>query len=132
MASVIRETGLENGLTIRFLDLTRHYFGDFHLVKIEIVCEIPLLPDYFADPAEHEEARRLIGAPVVYRRTVEQMGVPSTAIGMVTDRLIANFTDHSLSYFSAPGFPARFVRREFEKARKQPVRTSRFAQPLHD
>lgn len=132
MASVIREIGLDNGLTIRFLDLTRHYFGDFHLVKIEIVCEIPLLSDYFADSAEREEARRLIGDPAVYRRTVEQMGVPSTAIGMVTDRLIANFTDHSLSYFSAPGFPARFTRRELEKARKQPARTSRFAPSFHD
>lgn len=125
MTSMIRETILENGLLVRFLDHTRHYYGDFYLVKIEIVCEIPLHTDFFDDQADLEEARRLVGEPAVYRREVEQMGVPSTAIATVTERLMSNFISHSLPYFSATDFPRRFLRAELERARKKRVIPSR-------
>lgn len=125
MTSMIREIILENGLLVRFFDHTRHYYGDFYLVKIEIVCEIPLHTDFFDDQTDLEEARRLVGDPAVYRREVEQMGVPSTAIATVTERLMGNFISHSLPYFSAADFPRRFLRAELERARKKRVIPSR-------
>lgn len=132
MAPLIREIPLENGLTVRIYDHTRHYYGDFYLVKLEIVCEVPLGAGLFADGAELEEARRLLGDPAVYRRTVEQMGVSSTAIETATERLIGTFTSHSLPYFSAPGFPARLVQTELNRARKRLALAPRFAAGPHD
>jgi len=131
MTLMIREIPLENGLVVRFLDHTRHYYGDFYLVRIEILCEIPLLPDYFDDQADLEEAQRLVGDPAIYRRVVEQMGVPSTAIATVTERLMDNFTTHSLPYFSSPGFPRRFLRAELERTRKKSVLPSRVTAYQH-
>ena len=125
MTSMIREMTLENGLVVRFFDHTRHYYGDFYLVRVEIVCEVPLLTDFFDDKVDLEEARRLVGDPAVYRRDVEQMGVPSTAIATVTERLMGNFISHSLPYFFATDFPRRFLRAELERVRKKRVLPSR-------
>lgn len=132
MTSIIREMTLGNGLIVRFYDQTRHYYGDFYLVKIEIVCEVFLSPDCFDDPGDFEDARRLLGVPAVYRRTLEQMGVPSTAIGTVTNRLLDNFISHSLPYFSAPGFVARFLRTELARARKKRSLSSHGVAYNHD
>lgn len=132
MTSMIREMTLENGLVVRFFDHTRHYYGDFYLVKIEIACEVPLAADHFDEQADLEDARRLVGDPAVYRRTVEQMGVPSTAIATVTERLIGNFVSHSLPYFSASGFPGRFLRTELERARRKRTSPSRITAYHHD
>lgn len=132
MTSMIREIALENGLIVRFFDHTRHYYGDFYLVKIEIACEVPLSPDYFSEPADLEEARRLIGDPAIYRRTAEQMGIPSTAIATVTERLIDNFISHSLPYFSTSAFPGKFLRTELERARRKRILSSRVAAYHHD
>lgn len=131
MTSMIREMALDNGLVVRFFDHTRHYYGDFYLVKIEIVCEVPLHTDFFDDQADLEEAQRLVGDPAVYRREVEKMGVPSTAIATVTERLMGNFISHSLTYFSSPDFPRRFLRAELERARKKCVLPSRFTAYRH-
>ncbi len=132
MTSMIREMTLQNGLVVRFFDHTRHYYGDFYLVKIEIVCEVPLCADYFDEQVNLEEVRRFVGDPAVYRRTVEQMGILSTAIATVTEQLIGNFISHSLPYFSAPRFPGRFLKTEFERARKQRILPSRITAYHHD
>lgn len=132
MTSMIREIALENGLTVRFFDHIRHYYGDFYLVKIEIACEVPLQSGCFGEPTDLEEARRLVGDPAVYRRFVEQMGVPSTAIATVTERLMGNFIDHSLPYFSSTGFPGRFLKAELERVRRKNMLPSRVTAYHHD
>lgn len=132
MASLIREMTLENSLVVRFFDHTRLYYGDFYLVKVEIVCVVPLCPDYFDEHAEIEEVRRLVGDPAMYRRTVEQMGVPSTAITTVTEQLIGNFISHSLPYFSASGFPRKFLMTELARARNKRNLSARITAYHHD
>lgn len=115
----IRDIPLPNGLTVSFYDQTRRYFGDYYLVRLEIVCKVPVLAEYFTEPGEYGEARSLLGDEVTYRRGVEQMGVPSTEIERVRDRLMADFEKHSLPYFSAPLFPRKVVGAELGKIRKK-------------
>ena len=132
MTSMIREITLENGLVVRFFDHTRHYYGDFYLVKIGIVCEVPLCSAYFGELADMAEAQRLVGDSAVYRRAVEQMGVPSTAIATVTERLMDNFILHSLPYLSSPAFPGRFLKAELERVRRKSILPSRVTAYHHD
>ncbi|RNC68750.1 MAG: hypothetical protein ED859_09520 [Desulfuromonadales bacterium] len=132
MGHIIKEIPLANGLTIRFRDLTRQYFGDFYLVKIEITCEVPLSIDLFSNATDLEDARRLVGDSAIYYRTAEKMGVPSTAIGTVVERLIGTFSSHSLPYFASPGFPSRFVRAELAKMRRNNSRATFSAIHRHD
>lgn len=132
MAKMIREISLENGLVVRFFDHTRHYYGDFHLVKIEIACEIPLSGDYFDEQSDLEEARIRFGESAFYRRSVERMGIPTTAISTVTEQLVDNFVSHSLPYFATPGFPGRFLKTELVRGRKKQVLPSRVTAYHHD
>ena len=66
MKKVIREIALANGLTVSFTDATRRYFGDYHQVRVEISCEVPLTAELFADHAAHEAALKLLGPTFCY------------------------------------------------------------------
>ncbi|HLO26207.1 MAG TPA: hypothetical protein VK187_08830 [Geobacteraceae bacterium] len=123
MAQSIKEISLSNGLTVTFFNHTRQYFGDFHLVKMEIKCKVPVLSRYFADQEAWAEARSLLGEEIVYRRMAEQMGVPSIEICTVLDGLMVNFLENSLPYFSSALFPERMLLAEINKIKKKKVRT---------
>lgn len=123
MDTFIRDIPLPNGLTVSFSNQTRRYFGDYYLVMLEIVCRVPVIAEYFEEEGEFDEARSLLGDEVVYRRGVEQMGVPSTGIERVLDRLMADFEKHSLPYFAAPAFPQKLVTAELKKRKRKMHRT---------
>lgn len=124
MDSIIREITLANGLTLSFYNHTRLYYGDFYKVKVEIRCEIPVRAEYFSDQKAMTEAKTILGDVVVYSRVVEQMGVPSTEIERVLDRLMANFEAHSLPYFAAATFPQKLVRTELTRAKRRQGRST--------
>lgn len=119
MDNPIRDIPLPTGLTVSFHDQTSRYFGDYYLVKLEIVCKVPVLAGYFTEQGEYDEAGSLLGDEVVYRRSMEQMGVPSTEIERVLNRLMADFEKNSLPYFAAPAFPGKVVCAELRKIRKK-------------
>ncbi|MBI1922441.1 MAG: hypothetical protein HYS23_15320 [Geobacter sp.] len=119
MNDQLLEISLPNGLSVRFVDHTRQYYGDYYLVKLEIICEAPIASEYFGEQADFEEAQRMLGSTVVYRKEVEQMGVPSTEIERVRERLVENFREHSLPYFERDEFPSKLVLGEFDKLRKK-------------
>ena len=114
----IREIDLENGLTVRFYDHTRHYYGDFYLVKLEIHCLVPLRKDYFPRQGAFDEARALLGETAIFRRTLERMGVPAAEVGRVIDGLVVNYEKHSLAYVASPSFPLKLVVSQLNKARR--------------
>ena len=124
MKNLIRELPLPNGLTVSFFDQTCRYFGDFHRVKMEIVCKVPVYAEYFEDRLAFDDAKSLLSDEVVYKQSVEQMGVPSTEIERVLNRLMANFEAHSLPYFAAATFPQKLMRTEITKAKKRQGRST--------
>lgn len=116
MDALIKKICLENGITIYIYDQTFRYYGDFYHVKMEIVCKVPLLREYFESESEYAHARRILGEYATYRRFVEQMGVPSTGIDRARELLMNSFTGHSLPYFSSANFPLKFVLSQYKKA----------------
>jgi len=128
MENVVRELVLENGLTVRFGDLSRRYFGDYHQVRVEVTCEVPLAPELFDDRASYEAALKLLGASVNYRKLVEHQGVPSLAVTEQVAQVIQHFIDHSLSYFSTPAFPRRLAQSEVKRLTS---RSRSFVVPMH-
>ena len=115
MKKMIREITLPNGLSIHFFDCTRRYFGDFFLVKIEIICNVTILHEHFGDRDSFEGARSLLGEEISFKRTVEQMGVPSPKIEQALSGSITHFMEHSLPYMSSPEFPRKMVHAELNK-----------------
>jgi hypothetical protein len=115
MAVLFRNIPLTNGLTIVVNDHTRLYYGEFYHVKLEVLCTVPLTDDMAA------EAKGLFGDTVSYRRYLEQMAVPFSETEQVKERLLAHFTAHSITYFSAENFPAKLVAAEMSKVHSRPA-----------
>lgn len=99
---LIRQIALENGLTVNVFDKTQRYFGDYHHVRLEIVCEVPVPED---DPAVSFGARSCR-----YTCDLRRMGVPSADVPAVIEELLSGFSATTLAYLSSPSFPERFVR----------------------
>ena len=116
---LIKEILLDNGLSVFFYNHTHRYFGDYHRVRVKIICEVPLLKEYFADQTEYAEARANLGSKVIFRRDTELMGIPSGDLKKSLEKVIENFTDHSLSYLSSLKFPQKFVLSELSGSRKK-------------
>jgi hypothetical protein len=116
---LIKELHLDNGLTVRFYDHTRRYYGDFYLVKLEVLCQVPVRMDYFPVQEAFAEARMLLGEAVLFRRTVERMGVPTGEVDRAIDGLMENFVKHSLAYVASPSFPPRLVMSQLNQARRK-------------
>jgi hypothetical protein len=111
-----REISLENGLIVSFYQHTHRYFGDYHRIKVEIICEVPVLEEYFTSQAEFVEARASLGSKAVFRRKLELMGVSSAEVEQSLEGVIANFSSHSLSYLASPLFPRKLVHAELSAA----------------
>jgi len=115
MKNLVRELQLSNGLTVRFFDATRRYFGDYHQVRVKISCEVSLTADLFDDAKAYEAAVKLLGPKVQYLKEVEHQGVPSLATADAVQLVIQQFIDHSLGYFQTQAFPKRFVQSELNR-----------------
>jgi hypothetical protein len=97
-SGIYRQLVLENGLEIVFTDHSRVYFGDYHLVRLEIVCRA-------GEPA----ATAAAGHGGEFRRVVERMGVPSAAVDATRESLVQDFLSTSRAYLNAPDFPAKLA-----------------------
>ena len=115
MNNLIREIPLANGLTVRFYDATRRYFGDYHQVRIKISCQVPLSPGLFDDAQAFEAAVKLLGGKVLYQKDIELQGVPTLAVSAAVEKVISQFIENSLSYFESGAFPRRFVQSELNR-----------------
>ena len=115
MKNLVREIPLANGLTVRFFDATRRYFGDYHQVRVKICCEVPLTADLFDDALAFDSACKLLGAKVQYVKDVEHQGVPTLQTAAAVERVIQQFLSHSLCYFESEGFARKFVQSELNR-----------------
>lgn len=103
-ADIYRQLTLGNGLEITIRDLTRVYFGDYYLVRLEIICRKEIATD------GGDEIASSGTDPAAFRRIVEKMGVSSADIETARDLLVQDFLRNSLSYLSAADFPAKLAR----------------------
>ena len=108
---------LSNGLILSICDQTRAYFGDYHLVKLEINFSLDdIVGDRKLSGADCSVLRRLN-----YNCCLERMGVHSSAVASVKNVLLQDFETNSLPYMSAAEFPQRLLARELS-VKKVPVR----------
>jgi len=113
-----RTIELNNGLRLELRDYSNRYFGDYHRIKIEIRCEIPLRGEFFAgndDDPQLQEARRLYGESLCFERSLERMGVPGAEVEKVRNELIENFLGSSADYLERPEFVSRYVQRRLQQ-----------------
>jgi hypothetical protein len=123
MEQTLREDILEKGLKVTFVDVSNRYYGDYHRVRVEVRCTLPLRPDFFADPAALERARSLWGEAFTWSRPLEKMGVAGADVPTAAASLIEGFVASAYPYLTQPQFPARLLSRELS-TRRPPLRFS--------
>lgn len=116
MTEPIREILLSNGLTVRFFDHTRRYFGDYHQVRINICCEVPLTADLFEDEQSFQSALKHLGTSVQYLKEIEHQGVPTASTAETAEKVVQYFIDHSMGYFESPDFPKKLAQSRLKQA----------------
>ena len=110
---LIQQQTLPNGVSIEVRDLSHHYYGGFHKVRLEVICSARV-PEEMAD-----EAGPRAGSLLIHRSHLEQMGVAGDEIPQVQQRLLDSYFAHSLRYLSQPDFPAKLAAAELKKIRPQ-------------
>lgn len=114
MSEVLREVALNNGLLLRFTDLSRHYYGGYFQARVEATCTIDLQPGFFADKAMYEHAISTLGQTVLYRKDLGQMGVREEDLVETRNVLIETFLASARSYLDSAAFPVGVARKELE------------------
>ncbi len=124
---ILETIPLDSAHSITLVDQTQHYFGGYYHVKVLAYCDISLLPGYFADETEFNDAVKKMGASVRFERILEKMAVPESGIESVRSQLTRAFHDTTKAYLSVPDFIPGFVRSEYRKrSKKSPqIRTQR-------
>jgi len=119
---IIKTERLANGLTLEFIDQSNRYYGDYHRVRIEARCAVPVELSSFgnADDAGElaQRARRLFGEAVTYSRVLERMGVAGADVEVVKESLIEEFLRTGRSYLERPAFISRFLVSQLEAKEK--------------
>lgn len=113
-ADIYRRMVLDNGLEIVISDRTRVYFGDYHLVRLEITCRT----GEGAGPGEGAPPEAVAGLVAEFSRVVERMGVPSAAVESARESLVNDFLATSLAYLNAPDFPAKLAHATLRQPKK--------------
>jgi hypothetical protein len=117
--SVIKVYRLNGGLLATVSDATRHYFGGYYHVRIEISADIPVSVSAFAGPDEHRQAVSLLGNSVHMFRSLEKMAVPAEEIDAVHRHLLESFEATVLPYLQREDFAASYVQSEYRAAQKK-------------
>ncbi|RQW83720.1 MAG: hypothetical protein EHM79_15470 [Geobacter sp.] len=123
MKKCVRKIDLSNSLTVLVYDSTRRYYEDYHLVRLEMECEVAVNEGFFEGPEKLDEARKVVGDSVFYRRTIEKMGVPFLEIEAVREDVISSFVSTAVPYLSHEDFPRKFVQSELQKSCEKKMRS---------
>ena len=115
----LRDNSLPNGLQVTVADVSRHYYGGYWQVCLEVSCLVPLEMGRFSDPATEADARRLLGTAVPFVRHLEKMAVHGDELAAVRQELLERFDRHLLPFLGNQQFPARFIQSEFQKRCKK-------------
>ena len=116
--SVVRECLLAHGVKAVIRDATRHYFGGYYIVSLQVTAEVQVSAAWFDTAQEYEDALVRLGGSARFTRTLEKMAVPLDQVEAVQRSLLDSFEANLLVYLSRPDFPGRFVRSEYEKVLK--------------
>jgi hypothetical protein len=115
---LLKTCSLGSGLTAAVTDTTRHYYGGYFHVRIEIRSVVPLTEACFATVVEYEDARERLGTTVEFSRILEKMAVPESELEIVQQHLLDAFDANLLPYLQRDDFAPSFVRSEYRKKLK--------------
>ena len=116
--TLIKTCVLGGGIQAKVCDHTRHYFGGYYHVRIQVSADVPVSAGVFSDSTEYQDAVQRLGTFVSFSRNLEKMAVPDSEIDVVRRHLLASFDTNVLPYLLRDDFAGSFVQSEYRKALK--------------
>jgi hypothetical protein len=95
-----REMSLGKGIIIEVHDHSKVYFGDYMKVRLEVICRFP------GRGGTRQDA---LDEPVLFRRELEKMAVPSAEAEATKEQLLRDFEQNVLPYLGMDGFAERLL-----------------------
>ena len=123
---LIKICHLGGNIPATLTDATRHYFGGYFHVRIQLTADIPVSAGAFAGPADLQDAVERLGSSVRLCRTLEKMAVPEAELDSVRLHLLTSFDANVLPYLQRDDFADSFVRNEYRNALKQKASSPRY------
>lgn len=116
MNNAVRTYPLAGGCRAVLSDATRHYYGGYFHVRLEVRADLELTAECFENRAAYEDALGRLGSRVTFRRILDKMAVPEPELDDVRRSLIGAFETNLLPYLLRPDFPRRFVASEYARS----------------
>lgn len=117
--SLLCDRTLPNGLQVTVSDVSRHYYGGYWQVCLEVSCLVSLELGRFSDPLTEADARRILGTEVPFVHHLEKMAVHGDELEIVRHELLERFERHLLPFLGRQQFPSSFIQKEFQKRSKR-------------
>ena len=121
--NLIKTIDLENGLKLKLFDASRKLVGDRWLVSLIARIEMPindlLLKKDGAPLLNVDEIRKALGEKLLFEQKREKIFIDDKEKDEVMKGMQDLFLSSSLSYFSHPDFPQKYILKKFnEKIKK--------------
>ena len=121
--NLIKTIDLENGLKLKLFDASRKLVGDRWLVsliaRIEMLINELLLKKDGAPLLNVDEIRKALGEKLLFEQKREKIFIDDKEKNEVMKGMQDLFLSSSLSYFSHPDFPQKYILKKFnEKIKK--------------
>jgi hypothetical protein len=117
---VLYSSLLTNGLNVTVSDVSKHYYGGYWQVILEIQSLVSVEQGKFSDVATASAARALLGEVVPFVRRLEQMAVRVDQLDDVRKALLDRFALNMLPFLEHEHFAARFIQTEYlERSKKR-------------
>ncbi len=113
---------LDNGLSVAVADVSRHYYGGYWQVAIELSTAVPVTEELFDSSSSWQDARRVLGDSVCFVRRLDKMAVPASDMERVRDELLQRMKMNMLPLLSSDRFATCFVATEYRQRLKKNIR----------
>jgi len=114
---LIEKISLPNGLILELWDNSRPIAGDRWLISLLAKVEVPVLPEYFSNLDNGEQAYRDLlaayGDPVIFTQEKTRHFVDEKDTKDVLAGLCKRFKDNLLSYLGNPRFALLYVMKKY-------------------
>lgn len=119
---IIKTIVLENAQTLEIWDLSRKISQDAYLVRMKAQMEIPIKKCLFEEiplsDLKFQDILNTLGERVIYVYHAERNFILTPEKEEVMDGLVSAYLENLGPYISKPGFPGKFILKEYQNRMK--------------
>jgi hypothetical protein len=125
----LEDEQLANGVVVRFYDESRRVAGDRWQVTVRYDAVVSVSDTFWSlvsgEPELIEEIRAALGAEVVLTNVNERNFISAEEKVALVAEIVSRARENIFGYLADPGFPERYFKQCFKKAREEIERKQR-------